>query len=158
MEGHIKDPALIAAVAELRHFTTSVHILGSFPRHSARQHVNTRYATHGFLPPAFAANAIGDLNGCGGDRTLNPNEELLAAGGDNVAEPPPPSHRSSTTPTTSGLGRSGGGTPGSNLGAAFAAAGEGGDGAGSAERNFAQPVGSPMGSPQGPPKRRKSEA
>jgi chorismate mutase/prephenate dehydratase len=42
VEGHIKDPALIASVAELRHFTTSVHILGSFPRHSARQHVKTR--------------------------------------------------------------------------------------------------------------------
>lgn len=42
VEGHIKDPSLIAAVAELRHFTTSVHILGSFPRHSARQHVKTR--------------------------------------------------------------------------------------------------------------------
>ena len=42
VEGHIKDPALIAAVAELRHYTTSVHILGSFPRHSARQHVKTR--------------------------------------------------------------------------------------------------------------------
>ena len=29
VEGHIKDASLIASVAELRHFTASVHILGT---------------------------------------------------------------------------------------------------------------------------------
>ena len=41
-EGHIKDPSMIASVAELAHYTTSVRILGSFPRHSVRQFITAR--------------------------------------------------------------------------------------------------------------------
>jgi hypothetical protein len=138
VEGHIKDPALIAAVAELRHFTTSVHILGSFPRHSARQHVKTRWVPVS-AAPLHCTTAVAH---CGyrvahavcalvvATRTLNPNEELYAAasGGPDgpaaitgVAEPPPPLHRRSHSSTPTGAGLRAGGTPG------VFGAGEGGE-------------------------------
>jgi chorismate mutase/prephenate dehydratase len=49
VEGHIKDQSLLMSIAELRHYTTSVHILGSFPRHSVRQFITAR--TLNPMPP-----------------------------------------------------------------------------------------------------------
>ena len=61
MHGMVSN-ALLQAVAELAHYTTSVRILGSFPRHSVRQSITARTLVplrpHMWPYPSLLANKL----------------------------------------------------------------------------------------------------